>query len=62
MTRSKELRRINAAIENRNEDELRWALAQCELRKQWQDGHSHSWYRIEKRIRELLAEIANQSN
>ena len=62
MTRSKELRRINAAIENRNEDELRWALAQCELRKQWQDRHSHSWYRIEKRIRELLAEIANQSN
>jgi len=61
MTRSKELRRINAAIENRNEAELRWALAQCELRKQWQ-GRSHSWYRIEKRIRELLAEIANQSN
>jgi hypothetical protein len=62
VTRSKELRRINAAIEHRNEDELRWALAQCELRKQWQAGHSHHWYRIEKRIRELLAEIANQSN
>ena len=47
MTRSKELRRINAAIENRNEDELRWSLAQSKLRKQWQDGRSHSWYRIE---------------
>ena len=62
MTRSKELRRINAAIEHRNEDELRWALGQCELRKQWQPGHSHTWYRIEKRIRELLAEIASQAN
>ena len=62
MTRSKELRRINAAIEHRNEDELRWALAQCELRKQWQAGHSHDWYRIEKQIRELLAEITGQSN
>jgi hypothetical protein len=62
MTRSKELRRINAAIENRNEDELKWALAQCELRKQWQDGHSHSWYRIEKRIRELPSAITNKPN
>ncbi len=62
MTRSKELRRVNAAIEHRNQDELRWALAQCELRKQWQGGHSHFWYRIEKQIRKLLAEIANQSS
>lgn len=62
MTRSKELRRINAAIENRDVSELRWALAQCELRKQWQAGHSHHWYRIEKRIRELLEELTGQSN
>jgi hypothetical protein len=62
MTRSKELRRINAAIEQRNEDELRWALAQCELLKRWQSGHSHLWHRIEKRIREVLAEIVSQSN
>jgi hypothetical protein len=62
MTRSKELRRIERAIEHRNEEELRWALAQCELAKQWQSGHSHLWHRIEKRIREALAEIANDPN
>jgi hypothetical protein len=61
MTRSKELRRIEAAIEHRNEAELRWALGQCELRKQWQAGHSHLWYRIEKQIREVLAEISSPS-
>jgi len=62
MTRSKELRRINEAIEHRNEAELRWALAQCELRKRWQRGHSDHWYRIEKQIRKLLADITGQSN
>jgi hypothetical protein len=35
VTRSKELRRIERAIVDRNESELRWALAECELRKKF---------------------------
>ena len=54
MTRSKEIRRIERAIEDQNRDELHWALTQVELRKQWQ-GHSDFWYRLEQRIREALA-------
>jgi len=57
MTRSKELRRIEAAIEHRNERELRWALQHCEIRKRYANTHSDFWYRIEKRIRAVLAEI-----
>ena len=54
MARSKELRRIEAAIAHRNEAELRWALAECELRKRFQERHSSRWYRIEKEIRAAL--------
>jgi hypothetical protein len=61
MTRSKELRRIEAAIEQRNESELRWALAECELRKKWVKVHSHLWYRVEKEIRAALAEVEGTS-
>ncbi len=61
MTRSKELRRIEAAIAHKNEAELRWALGQCELRKQWQ-GRSDRWYRIEKQIRAALDDIQGESN
>jgi hypothetical protein len=57
MTRSKELRRIEDAVEHRNEAELRWALAQCELRKKWVKVHSHFWYRMEKEIRAALADV-----
>jgi len=61
MTRSKELRRIEAAVVHKNESELRWALAQCELRKTWQKGRSALWDRIEKEIRAALAEIEKPS-
>ncbi len=61
MTRSKEIRRIEAAIAQRNESELRWALHQCELRKKWMKGHSDLWYRLEKEIRAALSEAADKS-
>lgn len=61
MTRSKELRRIEAAIEHRNESELQWALQQCEIRKRYARTHSSLWYRIEKQIRAALAEINGDS-
>jgi hypothetical protein len=56
VTRSKELRRIEAAIKHRNEPELKWALAECEIRKAF-GGDSPRWLRLEKRIREVLAQI-----
>jgi hypothetical protein len=56
VTRSKELRRIQRAIEHRDERELQWALAQCALRKQFGGGGSH-WYHLEKDIRRTLESI-----
>jgi hypothetical protein len=61
MTRSKELRRIEAAIEDRNESELRWALARCELRKKWMKRHGDLWHRVEKQIRTALREASSGS-
>lgn len=62
MTRSKELRRIQAAVEGKNETELRWALAECELRKKFRKRHSDEWYQIEKAIRAALAKIGSGRN
>jgi hypothetical protein len=61
MTRFKELRRIQAAIEHRNKAELQWALRYCEARKRYAKTHSSHWYRIEKEIRVVLAEIDGDS-
>lgn len=61
MTRSKELRRIEAAIAQRNESELLWALRHSEARKRYAGTHSSLWYRIEKQIRAALAEIRGDS-
>jgi hypothetical protein len=57
VTRSKELRRIERAIEHRDERELRWALEQCAVRKKFAKGHSAFWYRLERTIRATLAAI-----
>ena len=54
MTRSKELRRIERALEHPSEPELRWALAHCEYVKTYIKSHSHHWYRIEKEVRAAL--------
>ena len=64
MTRSKERRRIEADIAHKNESELRWALAQCELRKKHFPAQARSsvWYRIEKQIHAALAEIQRDPN
>jgi hypothetical protein len=56
------MRRINRAIAERNEAELKWALAECETRKRFRTRHSDRWYQIEKQIRKLLGEIAKNSN
>jgi cell division protein FtsB len=62
VTRSKEMRRINEAITHRNESELKWALAQCELRKRFQTRHIGRWHQLEKQIRALLAELEEKSD
>jgi hypothetical protein len=61
MTRSKEMQRIEAALANKDESELRWALGECELRNRFRKRHSERWYQIEKAIRAALAEIKNKS-
>jgi len=62
MSRSKQIRRIESAIAQKHRAELRWALGQCELRKQVAKRHSDYWYRIEKRVRAVLAEIGAGPN
>ena len=61
MTRSKEFRRIEQAIEHRDEGELRWALSAIETRKKFVKMAGHKWshglHRIEQRIRRALQEI-----
>jgi hypothetical protein len=58
VTRSNEQKRIQDAIAHRNEAELKWALAACELRKGFRKGHSDRWYQLERRIRAALGDIA----
>ena len=60
MTRSKELRRIENAITHNDEAELRWALAQCELRRRFTTRQSALWYRIEKRVVAALDKIGGK--
>jgi len=62
MTRSKEMRRIEAALMHRDEPELRWALAECQLRKGFRKRHSDRWYQIEKAILAALGELKGKSN
>jgi len=54
MTRSKELRRIERAIEHRDASELQWAQTFCEQRMGWitlKRGQD-KWRRLLKRIME----------
>ena len=60
MTRFKELRRIEQAIEEGNEVELRWALDYCEMRcKVAKKVHSmrkqlEYWTQIERKVRDAM--------
>jgi hypothetical protein len=56
MTRFKELRRIERAIEDRDQAELRWAAEYCQDRlrvTRTKDGASR-WRKIEKCVRATL--------
>jgi hypothetical protein len=60
MTRFKELRRIEAAIERPNEGELQWALAYCQMRakvaakvRTMRKQEKH-WREMESKVRSAL--------
>jgi hypothetical protein len=59
VTRFKELQRINAAIENRNETELRWAEAYCKMRLQiaTRREHTKSWRNTQKKVQSALQHL-----
>ena len=60
MTRSKELRRIERAIQHRDETELQWATEYCRMRlhhiRVLDKRVESRWRKLEKRIREALGE------
>jgi hypothetical protein len=67
VTRFKELRRIEAAIEHRNEKELRWALGYCTMRigvagqVATMKRQQLYWRRIEGKVRTALLELEARS-
>jgi hypothetical protein len=56
MTRFRELARIEAALENRNVTDLRWALGSCKMRLSIaaRKEHIKHWKRIEKKVIQAL--------
>jgi hypothetical protein len=59
MTRFKELRRIEPAIEHTNKPELEWALGYCKMRlgSAPRKDHQKYWHKLERRIQNALAEV-----
>jgi hypothetical protein len=57
MTRFKELKRIESAIEHKNHSDLEWALDFCKMRLQiaTRKDHQKYWRRIDQKVREALA-------
>lgn len=56
MTRFKELKRIEAAIEHKNTSELQWALGYCKMRPQIapRKDHKKHWRQLENKVRKVL--------
>ncbi len=59
MTRFKELRRLEKAIEDKNEEELIWAAAWCEQRLSMATMklHRNHWAKLQKRVEDAIAEL-----
>ena len=53
MSRFKELRRIEAAIKNRDAKDLKWAEGYCQLRVSYalRKDHSKYWQKLLNRVR-----------
>ncbi|HYG98959.1 MAG TPA: hypothetical protein VD837_07495 [Terriglobales bacterium] len=60
MTRFNELARIEAAIEHRNEPELRWAESYCRMRLSIVSRKEHAkyWRNLERKVANVLRELA----
>ena len=60
MTRFKELARIQAAIKQRNEPELRWAVEYCQMRLRiaTRKDHARYWRSIERAVTDVLRSVA----
>jgi hypothetical protein len=56
MTRFKELKRIESAIEHKNSAELQWALGYCRMRLgiASRKDHQKHWYKLEAKVRQAL--------
>jgi head-tail adaptor len=64
VTRFKELSRIEAAIENKDEPELKWALSDCKMRISiaFNKRHVQAWRIREQVIEKALQELNEDSN
>lgn len=60
MTRFKELRRINQAIDHLNKSELLWALDYCRMRQKiaTRKDHGKTWKKLEAKVLVVLGKIA----
>jgi hypothetical protein len=58
VTRFKELRRIEAAIEHKNKAELEWSISYCKMRLQISPRKQHKhWQQLERRIRDTMESV-----
>jgi len=59
MTRFKELKRIEDALEHKNEGELQWALAYCDMRLRIPDAKRTQkyWQQMERKVRAALQSL-----
>jgi hypothetical protein len=63
MTRFKELVRIEAAIEHRDELELRWAESYCRMRLSIaaRKEHTQYWRNLERKITSILRKLSESA-
>lgn len=59
MTRFKELRRLERAIKDMNEDELRWASEWCNqgFSSSTMKHHQKHWRKLKKRVDTAISEL-----
>jgi hypothetical protein len=64
MTRFKELERIEAAIEHRDEAELRWAESYCPMRLgiASRKDHQKHWHNLQHKVAAVISELAEPSD
>lgn len=62
MSRFKELRRIEAAIEHGNRRELEWAASYCAMRLSiaTRKDHNKHWRRLQQKVASALSELSHE--